>query len=351
MGVRRIAGRLAMKSVRGYEHFIDNRRASYHLRHARRFARRYVRRKHSGAPELRGPVAFVGQKEYFRQAYYDWTSTGQHFAFDLNSFDHCELRALPSFCKKHGIKTCIIFRPEWFAKYRKEFSDLKSMNVKVVGFSTEPVVRRLDGKETHLDQVSRLLNLLQALTLDYDLFVHYDELSREALTQLNFGPLICWPIPVSRRLFYPNETDKTYDFCFLGRSTPYRESFLWDLKARFNLIHVAHGMNDEAANEIMSKSKIVLNIHNLDYLNFETRVVQALLCKRPLISDPLIWNILKAGQDYIEVRTPEDLSRVAHDLISNNKWSEFGNYSTDLSVFDINTFMKRIGYTDEIPSI
>ena len=289
-------------------------------------------------PVFHGPVIFAGQPEYYRSVHYDVTSTGEHFEFPFTSADPSALRELPRFAKETGARTCIIFRPEWLSPYPEAFSELKAMGVAVIGYSTEPVPQ--SWAAAYSDQIRRLETLKKALRLNYDLLIHFDGASLEFLSGLGFGRVIAHPLPVSSRLFFPEDRVRDFDVCFLGKSTPHRERMLAPLKMRFDVIHVAHGLRDEEARALMNRSKLVLNLHNDAYPNFENRVIQALFCARPVVSEPLTGDTLVAGRDYIPADSPETLCRVVGELL---KAPEAQPPTIDLGRFTIEALLHRLG--------
>jgi glycosyltransferase involved in cell wall biosynthesis len=285
-----------------------------------------------------GPVVFAGQPEYYRSCHHDATAGGEHFEFPFSSADPSALRALPAFARERGARTCIVFRPEWLAPYPEVFEALKSDGVGMIGYSTEPIPQT--GEHAHPDQLRRLTELRRALSLPYDLVIHYDPSSLDLLARLGFGPAIAHPLPVSRRLFYPEKVRADFDVCFLGRSTPHREAMLAPLKMRFDTVHVAHGLRDEDARALMNRSKLVLNIHNHDYPNFENRVVQALFCGRPVLSEPLSGGLLVAGRDYLPFHSPVDLTEKVARLLEGGSWSPA---PIDHARFTVETLLRRLG--------
>jgi hypothetical protein len=160
--------------------------------------------------------------------------------------------------------------------------------------------------------------LRQAQRVPNDLLIHYDASSMQYLAEAGFTKLIAHPLPVSRNLFFPESLPIEFDACFLGRSTPHREDMLASLKSRFNFVHVAHGLRDEEARRLMSRSRVVLNIHNDTYPNFENRVCQALFCGRPVLSERLSEGPLVAGRDYVLIESAEQLCESIRALIRGN---------------------------------
>ncbi|MFZ0435731.1 MAG: glycosyltransferase [Chthoniobacterales bacterium] len=289
-----------------------------------------------------GPIAFVGQPEYFRAAYFDGVKSGEHFEFPMTSADPAErLRGLADFVRANGIRSCIVFRPEWLSSVPGLVERLQSDDVRVIGYSTEPIPTAAAAK-WHPDQTSRLDSLRRALPLPLDLLVHYDMDSEAFLRRLGFSRLMCHPLPVSNSLFYPENVPFEFDACFLGRSTPHRERLLGLLKCRSSIVHVAHGLVDEQARALMNRSRVVLNIHCEPYPNFETRVVQALRCGRPVVSEPLSGTYLTPGVDYQAASTPEDFLAAVQRIIASGPSDSVASRRADLKHFSLDTLLARI---------
>ncbi|QEL17477.1 rhamnosyltransferase WsaF family glycosyltransferase [Limnoglobus roseus] len=292
-------------------------------------------------PRFHGPILIVGQPEYYRSAYYDLLSDERNVEFPITSADWNVFQHLPAFAKQVRAKTVLVFRPEWFTAQPEAFKALKADGISVIGYSSEPVPHSWNGPQ-HPDQIQRLRSLLAANRLDYDLIVHFDPSSGELLKSLGFGKLVCYPLPVSRKLFYPEKVTPDLDICFLGRGTDYREQFLMPLKMRYKIAHVAHGLRDEDARELMNRSKVVLNIHNNDYPNFENRVAQALACERPVISQTLSGNILTPWVDYIPFDTPDELLQRTTEFLKNGSETACPTVAK-YDLFEMRNFCQAIG--------
>lgn len=299
-------------------------------------------RLHRPLPEPLGPVAFVGQPEYFRAAYFDGVKSGEHFEFPMTSADPADrLRGLADFVRANGIRSCIVFRPEWLSSVPGLMERLQSDGVRVIGYSTEPIPTAAAGK-WHPDQTRRLASLRRALPLPLDLLVHYDQGSEGFLRQLGFERVMCHPLPVSSELFFPEDVPFEFDACFLGRSTPHRERLLGLLKCRTSIVHVAHGLVDEQARGLMNRSRVVLNIHCEPYPNFETRVVQALRCERPVVSEPLSGTSLTPGVDYQAASTPEEFLAAVQGIIASGPSDSVASRRADLENFSLDALLSRI---------
>ncbi len=294
----------------------------------------------AGAPL--GRIAFVGQPEYFRAVYFDGVRDDGHLEFPVSSADPAEqLQKLAEFVRTNGIRTCIVFRPEWLSSVPGLVEELQSEGVRVIGYSTEPIPVDASGK-WHPDQAVRLDSLLRALPLPLDLLIHYDPDSHKFLSSRGFRRLICHPLPVSSALFYPEDVPLEFEACFLGRSTPHRERLLGLLKCRTAIVHVAHGLVDEQARDLMNRSRVVLNLHCESYRNFETRVIQALRCGRPVVSEPLSGTLLKPGVDYQVACTPEDFLAAVQGITGSPASNRKPRSRVNLKNFSLDSLLARI---------
>lgn len=256
-------------------------------------------------------ILFICQKEYFRQTIYDATFSGEHEVYYISSGDPSTIEGALDYClSAHQITHICMFRPEWLCNFLEKIFRIKSKGIKLIGYSTEPLKHNFQlDSEVHSDQNIRFNNLLHVKNVDLDAFIHFDESSSEIVRKKIEKNAIFLPLPVSKKIFYPQATAKEFDSIFLGRSTEYRESFLNLPKSISNHLHVAHGMIDEKAALYTNKAEISYNIHNHSYLNFETRPVINLMCGVTTVS---------------EVLTRDDLSQLRGFYTFSN-FSEFEN--------------------------
>jgi hypothetical protein len=260
----------------------------------------------------------VAQAAYFRCAYTDAVAEGWGFEYPVRLAEERPLHGLPAAVKRSGARTCVAFDPWHLADAPDVLASLRAAGVRLVAYSSEPVPTD-DGGPVHWDLLRRLDALRRARDAGWDLWVHYDATSEAFLRSEGFAPLVVHPLPVSERLFHPEDLPRDFDACFLGWSTPRREAFLAPLEARFRTVHVAHGLFDEDARRLMNRSKVVLNVHCHEYPNFENRCVQALFCGRPLVSEPLSGTLLEARRDYVPARSPEEMVERVSGLLSGRR--------------------------------
>jgi hypothetical protein len=270
------------------------------------------------SPNGRKKILFIGQPEYFRQNWFDLEADGSAIVLDIRSNDLSNLAKVPELLRQNEVGLLIMFRPEWFAAFPNEFRYARDLGVLMVGFSTEPIVKSVD--QIHWDELVRMKNLSSASQLPWDLLIHYDNASSEIIEAMGFSNVLYNPIPVSKLLFHPvPNVPKKFDFLFVGRSTPYRESFLMPLKAKFNTLHIAHGLYDEDVNDLMSQSKFVLNIHNENYINFETRIIQSLRARVPLLTEVFPKNFPMPPTGFVQFSSPSELFLLAENFIKNRE--------------------------------
>ena len=282
-------------------------------------SRAAVRRRSAveSAPGAGEPIVFVGQRDYFRATYADAVRARWGFAHSAHPSKKGGFDDLPTLIETTGARTCVVFEPWLLAAQPAVVAALRAQAVRLVGYSTEPVPHT-DGSHVHWDQLRRLDNLRRARDAGYDLWIHHDPASAVFLRAEGFEPLAVHPLPVSEDLFYPEDVPRDFDACFLGWSTPHREAYLSVLQGRYRTVHVAHGMFDEDARRLMNRSKLVVNLHCHDYLNFENRCVQALFCGRPLVSEELSGGYLTPGDDYLLARSPAELLEHARLVIESD---------------------------------
>lgn len=269
-------------------------------------------------PFSKGKHCFAAQPEYFRQTYYDMLGE-DGVEFPVSSLDKSNLVNLKKFCIDNNVKNLWLFRPEFFTDIQNDLSDLRNLGITILCYSTEPIPSEKEFKtfKSHYDQLKRLQSLLDSKKINYDFFIHFDQKSLSLLSQFGFSPLLSHPLPVSFKLFKPENLEKKFDVCFIGRSTDYRERFLAPLKSQFNTLHIAHGIFDYDASVLMNQSRIVLNLHNEPYSNFETRVVQAKLINSLLISEPLSLDYISPKNEFIEIKSPAELYETVKEILKN----------------------------------
>lgn len=246
-------------------------------------------------------VAFVGQSVYFRQCALEQPAGGLTPSFvDFRS--GAPAGALARVLAEIDPDVVLVFRPEIVPPGL--FDELKAITI---GYLTEPLPRI--GGSDHADLRGRLWWLEQVDPGNFDRIVSFDPLIAETAESI----LPVWhslPIPVADSLFMaPRPRSEPPRVLFIGRSTPHREEMLADVKRRHALLHIGHGLFGDELAEMLGRCDVQLNLHNNPYPSFENRVSIAMAAGNLVISEPLSpMHDLQPGRDFIEVRTPAELS-------------------------------------------
>jgi hypothetical protein len=258
-------------------------------------------------------IAFVGQSTYFRACV---PSTGDAPGLETTfiefraRLDPGPMRAaLDAFAPD----AVVVFRPEIVPE-----GALADVPAPIVGFLTEPIPRRAGEHEaSHPDLAARARGLSFLDPQNADRIVTFDPLTIPAADQV----MPVWrslPIPVADRLFEdPRPMPAEPRLLFVGRSTPYRETFLRPVKRETDLLHVAFGAGVDLLEELMAEHDVTLNLHNEPYPSFENRVCLHLAAGHLVISEPLDPSHgLEPGVDHLEVATPEAMLDAVRDVLA-----------------------------------
>lgn len=253
-------------------------------------------------------LAFVGQSTFFEAcALHEHSERISTRFIEFRSGADAEaMRAALSDHRPHAV---VVFRPEIVP--RGLFADLR---VPTLGLLTEPIPRTT-GRRAHAD-LRRRRGDLQGLDPDnFDRIISFDPLIVPTADQ--FMPV--WrsvPIPVSDRLYGPvRRIQGPTRLLFVGRSTPHRESYLGRIKAEFDVVHVAFGIAGTDLEDAMATHQVAINLHNEPYPSFENRVCLHLAAGHLVISETLSpTHGLEPGIDFLEVKQPADLVRIARNL-------------------------------------
>jgi hypothetical protein len=120
------------------------------------------------------------------------------------------------------------------------------------------------------------------------------------------------PIPVADRYFRPvGAPDPTAPPLFVGRSTEHRERLLTPSKHKFDVLHVAFGVDADRLERLMDEHWIAINAHNEPYPSFENRVCLHLAAGHLVLTEPLSpTHGLEPEIDYLEFHDPRQLLRL-----------------------------------------
>lgn len=202
----------------------------------------------------------------------------------------------------------VAFRPELIPA--GAFGDLDAITL---GYLTEPLPR--SPGRAHADLVRRLGYLEMLDPGNFDRIVSFDPLMVEAVEQV--APV--WrslPLPVADEHFAPVPAGRLgARALFVGRSTAHREMFLTPAKHHFDVVHVAHGADDDMLAKLLAESDVGINLHNENYPSFENRCATILAAGNLLVSEPLSpTHGLEPAIDFIEVTVPEELQRALFNV-------------------------------------
>ncbi len=195
----------------------------------------------------------------------------------------------------------IVFRPELVPP-----EALEGLRAVKVGFLTEPLPRK-ETEDQHPDLARRLADLRMIASSNFDRIVVFDPMIVETVRRV----VPVWralPLPVADFFYRPVGFNDNPRPIFVGRSTPYRETFLGRVKHAFDLMHIAHGVSDEDLLPFLAECDIAVNLHNEPYPSFENRVSMHLAAGQLLVSEPLDpTHGLEANIDFVEVSSPDEL--------------------------------------------
>ncbi len=255
-------------------------------------------------PDAPRRVAFVGQRTFFEAcALEDGVVPGLRAAF-LEFRAGADPAALRARLDALDPDVVVVFRPEVLPA-----GLLAGLRALVLGFLTEPLPR--GPHVTSRDLAGRLWELRRADPADVDRVVCFDPLVVEAAE----GALPVWrsaPLPVADRLFGPPVPSRAVTapprVLFVGRSTEHRERMLAPAKHRFDLLHVAFGVDVARLGGLLAEHEIGVNLHTDVHPSFENRVLLHLAAGHLVLSERLDPSHgLVADVDLVEVRTPAEL--------------------------------------------
>lgn len=260
-------------------------------------------------------IAFVGQQTYFHAC----ALHGDDERFVTTCIEHRAGRdnvLLRARVDAFAPDTVVLWRPETV-----EPGTFAGLPAQILGFLTEPISREASGGGRHWDLESRRRDLLEMDTGNVDRLVSFDPLivpvAEEACGMAVWRSL---PIPVADHLFGPvtdPEPGRPPRMIFVGRSTVHREEWLMAVKHRFDVLHVAFGIQEDELARLLSRHHVTFNVHNEPYPSFENRVFLHLAAGHLVISERLDpRHGLVPGTDYLEVDDPQALlaaAQRAHD--------------------------------------
>ena len=252
-------------------------------------------------------VAFVGQETYFG-------AVAQHHRsreIDPVFVDHrvgMDPERMLATVRAHRPDAVIVFRPEIVPP-----GLFRGLDALTLGWNTEPLPR--PGQRSHPDLDWRLSELVETDVTNYDRIASFEALSAGAAE-----PRVpIWrsvPLPVDDRFFTPlRPMHAPPRVAFVGYSTAHRERWLVEVKHRFDVLHLVHGVHGERLRDLYARIDVAINLHVHEYPQFENRVCMHLAAGHLLLSEPLSpLHGLEPGIDFIEVRGPKQLEWTVEGL-------------------------------------
>jgi hypothetical protein len=252
-------------------------------------------------------LAFVGQSTFFEACvlepgvdprleprFYEFRGGG-------------DVDALLASLERSDPDVIVVFRPEILPA--GAFAGIRAA---ALGFLTEPLPRTGNGGgASHEDLERRLWELGNVDGSNFDRIVAFDPLIAETADRV----LPVWravPLPVSDRYYRPVKApDPTSPPLFVGRSTDHREWLLTPSKHRFDVLHLAFGVDAARLERLMDEHWLAINAHNDRYPSFENRVCLHLAAGHLVLSEPLSpQHGLEPDIDFLEFRGREHLERI-----------------------------------------
>jgi hypothetical protein len=256
-------------------------------------------------------LAFVGQSTFFEACALD---AGTLARFDTAFHEYrggADIAPLLSALAAWDPDVIVVFRPEIIPP--GAFAGLRATTV---GFLTEPLPRTAGGRDaSHEDLERRLWELGEVDGSNFDRIVAFDPLIAATADRV----LPVWraiPLPVADRYYRPvTRPDSTAPPLFVGRSTEHREALLTEAKHRFDVLHLAFGVDAARLERLMNEHWVAINIHNEPYPSFENRVCLHLAAGHLVISEPLSpTHGLESGIDFLEFQSGDHLARILATL-------------------------------------
>lgn len=256
-------------------------------------------------------LAFVGQSTFFEACA---LAPGAHRRFDTRFHEFRaggDVEMLLGALSTFDPDVIIVFRPEIIPA-----AALRVLRAATLGFLTEPLPRTVNGAgASHEDLERRLWELGHVDSANFDRIVAFDPLIVASADQV----LPVWrsiPLPVSDRYYRDvGKPDPTAPPLFIGRSTRHREAILTPAKHRFDVLHLAFGVDAARLERLVDEHWVAINVHNEPYPSFENRVCLHLAAGHLVFTEPLSpTHGLESGIDYLEFHDGAHLEQLLATL-------------------------------------
>jgi hypothetical protein len=256
-------------------------------------------------------LGFVGQSTFFEACALD---SAVHPGFETQFCEFrggAELTPLLAELNRFDPDVVVVFRPEIIPA-----GAFAALRAATVGFLTEPLPRTAGaGRVTHEDLERRLWELGHVDGSNFDRIVAFDPLIAATAERV----LAVWrsvPLPVADRYYRPvGAPDPHAQPLFVGRSTPHREYLLTPAKHRFDVLHLAFGVDAKRLERLMGEHWVAINAHNEPYPSFENRVCLHLAAGHLVLSEALSpTHGLEPDIDFLEFHDRDHLERILATL-------------------------------------
>lgn len=271
---------------------------------AARFVEIVFQKRPSPEGGKRFRLAIITQDLYYSFMY---ESPALASLFDIRKMEY------NPFCAPEHYQPLLDFKPDALLVFRPDYlapETFRAFHCPVIGYASEPLPRFIDGRVIASDYNEKVYALLQKVRGLCSHLYHYDPAGIEFLRREGFPVQGLFPPCVCTDVYRPNPAlPPRWDAVFIGKSTPRREEFLFQLHLQCRFFHGAHGL--EGARDVLpflQRTKIGLNIHRDETPNVEPRIPILMACGVLVLSEPLADNPwFREDVHYAAFRSKEEL--------------------------------------------
>ncbi|WP_205696696.1 hypothetical protein [Conexibacter sp. SYSU D00693] len=189
---------------------------------------------------------------------------------------------------------------------------LAGRDVPCLAWSTEPLPRDHPAAPPAAELATRT-TVAQLDPSAYDCLVVGDAQGAAVLEQLGLAVHRAAPPPVADGLFDTarRQPSRPPRVGFVGASTEFREVWLTDAKHRFDLLHVAHGLEGERLAEVFGSLDVAVSVRGEAFHASDPMLLIHLAAGHLVVCDPLGPTFgLEPGLDLLEAGDPVELGDI-----------------------------------------